>query len=170
MTAGSVPDDDVVPGRLLELDGRGDSGVFQRCGAVGNDDEFVVVIVESVDDRDAVSVCREHRFGRAQVISVEFFSVGRECAGDVAVVGEIAESAGRVTASGGSIDVAAELRIEPGAAYRYGWPAARVGRLFGGRGRREEPAYADEDVELGFVVEIFQGEAEGLNRALGADR
>ncbi len=39
--------------------------------------------------------------------------------------------------------------------------------LFGGC---EYAVHAEEDVELGLVVEVFQGQGERLGRALGTDR
>ena len=48
-----LPDDAVAAGDLLELDGGRDGGVVRGVGACADDDEFVVVIVEAVDNGDA---------------------------------------------------------------------------------------------------------------------
>ncbi|MEV6392623.1 hypothetical protein [Nocardia xishanensis] len=108
--------------RLLEGDRREDRVVARRCGAVGDDHEFVVVIVESVDDGDTAALGVLQRFVGAEVVGVEFRAVRCEGAGDIALVHLVDEPASRMPAAERAIETQCDASVQkgPGQTQRHG--------------------------------------------------
>ena len=70
----SPAQDDVLTGVLLDLDGGGDGRILEVGAFRWDDHQFVVIVVQPVDDRDAPAPGGSQRLVRTEVVGVQFLA------------------------------------------------------------------------------------------------